>query len=137
MVRPGESHYYGTRLDCRAAFVIHPLCRCNNPNIHGNAWVIEGDTSSAMDNREIRISWKELSNRVWGHYAGRPTVSREEEHQAYRYIMHPQEYQSIMSHYRVLNWAVGRRHSITVSPHEEDLQFHNGEGAVAHDHRPA
>ncbi|KAF2832404.1 hypothetical protein CC86DRAFT_270882, partial [Ophiobolus disseminans] len=74
---PGDPHYYGTRLDRTAGLIVNSLCRCQNPDSHGNAWAFDGNAfqARAMDGRVMM--WKDLANKVLDHY-GRWPISREE-----------------------------------------------------------
>ncbi|KAF1917657.1 hypothetical protein BDU57DRAFT_405333, partial [Ampelomyces quisqualis] len=61
---PGEPHHFGTTLDRQASNIDNPLCRCQNPESHGDAWAFTGSLSWMTDTRGRRMSWRELVNRV-------------------------------------------------------------------------
>jgi hypothetical protein len=131
VVPPGDPHYYGTRLDCAGSRVISPLCKCNNPAGHGTAWAFEGPRYDRPDIHGRVISWKELANRALAHYAPSTEITREQEFQAYRYILHPQCYAFEMNHYEDINRVIGRGGHIRIDPYDgAGLQFYNADGHV-------
>lgn len=67
VVQPGEPHNFGTTPDRRTPTIVNPLCRCQNPESHGNAWAFTGNYSWMVDTHGRRMSWKELANRVLDH----------------------------------------------------------------------
>jgi len=127
IVRPGEPHYFGTRLDRQNALVVNPLCRCQDPASHGNAWAFADNEPHGFDMNQRPMLWAELANKALDHY-GRSQITREEEWEAYRHIMHPGYYRGAKDHYHHLNRVVGRGGHVYISPYPEDLQFHNADG---------
>jgi len=127
VVRPGEPHYYGTRLDRANALIVNPLCKCQNPQSHGNAWAFTSDEYDPVDMNGRPMLWKEVANKALDYY-GRWPITREEEFEAYRHIMHPRAYRRAKDHYHSLNRLVGRGGHVGISPYPEDVQFHNADG---------
>lgn len=129
VVQPGEPHHFGTTLDHRDPNIVNPLCRCQNPESHGDAWAFTGNLSWMIDTQGRRMTWKELATRVLQHY-GKTHISLDEQHQAYRTILTPAGYRSRMRYWQELRGAVGRGEPITISPHSQNLQFHNADRHV-------
>jgi hypothetical protein len=129
VIRPGEPHHYGTRIDRQArANLINPLCRCRNPDGHRDAWAFDGDEPYTIDNRGVPISWKQAANRVLDQYPGKIFVSWDEVHEAYRPFVHPRVYRQMMAHYNNLRMSIAMGHELIISPHQETLQFYGGDG---------
>lgn len=100
VVRPRETPRYGTRIDqsgTRMGRVINPLCRCQNPNSHGDAWAFTGDALQVRDVHGRRMTWAEHANKAIDHH-GRFPISRREELEAYRYVLHPASYACLNYH---------------------------------------
>jgi hypothetical protein len=131
-VRPGDPHHYGTRLDPVASRAINPVCRCINPNNHGDAWAYT-NTKRIKDINGVKITWKELIHRVLDHYGDRTSATREEEHEAYRHILTPRHYIPRIEHYHWLNYEVGRGSPVMISPYEDAVQMHNEDGHARND----
>jgi hypothetical protein len=126
-IRPGDPHYFRTRLDRRASRLIMPLCRCTNPQGHGDAWTFI-NMEKMRDIRGDRISWKQLMNRVLDYYVDKTTVSREEELAAFPYILNPWECADLTDHYEYVNYGIGQGWRVFISPYEDDVQMHNADG---------
>jgi hypothetical protein len=60
------------------------------PQGHGNAWALTGEHNGVYDTQNKKVSWKEIANRALAHYS-RTEITREEEFEAYRFLMHPIE----------------------------------------------
>jgi hypothetical protein len=60
-IAPGKPHYFAARIDRAAARAISTLCRCRNPDSHGDAWAINLP-HAGVDLTGREISWKELLN---------------------------------------------------------------------------
>lgn len=127
VVDPGEPHYFAVRIDRAAARAISTLCRCRNPDRHGDAWAINLP-HAGKDPTGRELSWKELSNRVLD-YCRKDAVNREEEHYAYQYILSPYFYRSYIRHYVQLNRQIGRGNPVILCDVTDDVQFH-GDGHV-------
>jgi hypothetical protein len=128
IIRPGEPHYGGARLDRNAGKLVSNLCRCQNPMGHGDAFAYHA-TRYAPDRRGVMNSWMEMSNRALSH-CGKTQISREEEAEANRHIMHPEAYRRYMVRYNHINRRVARGEPVFVCADQEALQFHNADGHV-------
>lgn len=127
VIAPGDPHYFGARIDRAAARAISTLCRCRNPDGHGDAWAMI-IPRAGIDLRGRQLSWKDLSNRVLDH-CRKDTVNREEEYEAYQYILTPYFYYRYMRHYHEFNRAIGAGAPIILSDTADAVQFH-GDGHV-------
>jgi hypothetical protein len=129
VIRPGEPHHYGTKLDREArANIINPLCRCRNPDSHRDAWADDGDGPWQADNRGMPISWKQTMNRVLDCYPGKTSVSWEEQYEAYQIILHPSSSRHMMDHYRSTNYHVRMGGRMMISPYQDTVQHYGGDG---------
>ncbi|KAH7093650.1 hypothetical protein FB567DRAFT_610204 [Paraphoma chrysanthemicola] len=72
VVRPGQPHYFNTHIDRQLNQVISPMCRCQNPNSHGDAWTTI--KREGRDHNYKTILWEELANKILDH-VGTATVS--------------------------------------------------------------
>jgi hypothetical protein len=76
VVRPGQPHYFDTRSDFETGRLINTLCRCRDPNSHGNAWTVALPGHYDRSGREI--PYQQLLNRILDHY-GTATVSNKQQ----------------------------------------------------------
>jgi hypothetical protein len=131
-ITPGDPHYYGTRLDRAAAKAINTLCRCQNPGSHTDAWAFSDDMPPgyyARDQQYRPLTWRQVSNRVLD-ICNKAEVSREEELETYRYILHPRECEGLWEHHRHLDFIVGIGGHIVLTPYGDGVQAFTGDGHV-------
>jgi hypothetical protein len=129
VVRSGEPHHYGTKLDREAqANIVNPLCRCRNPDSHRDAWTRNGDEPWLADNRGMPISWKQTMNRILDCHPSKTSVSREEQFEAFQTILHPSSSRIMMDDYRQKNYHVRMGGRMRISPHQDKIQHYGGDG---------
>jgi hypothetical protein len=120
--RPGQPHFTGMRANRSAGRLEHTVCRCHNPDSHGDAWTFIDD-DWADDPNGNHISWSTGMNRILDLY-GKSTMTRDEELAKYPEIMTEEcvRYHFTLEH----GWddAVRRGIHLEISPfstwHNED-----------------
>lgn len=125
IVRPGQPHYFGTRIDNRNCRIINNMCRCQTPDSHGDAFTIEMEGYEDVAGRPI--TYQTLMNRILDHY-GTPTVSNEQETAAYRILASPSINAVREINERNLRMCIRMGIPIFINPHAESVTFHNGDG---------
>lgn len=125
--RPGEPHYHSTRPDRAAGLVINPLCRCQNPRSHRDAWAII-EEGFAVSRSGRFLSWKEYANRVLD-FHGKDSVTYAEENACLVYILDPMVARALVENYNDLCWAARMGYPIQIrrGPGIEH-EFHNSHG---------
>jgi hypothetical protein len=120
--RPGQPHFTGVRANRSAGRLEHTVCRCLNPDSHGDAWTFNNDHWAKDRNGNI-ISWNTGMNRILDSY-GKTAITRDEELVKYPEFM-TEEYMRF--YYREnSHWddAVRRGECLEISPfttwHNED-----------------
>ncbi|KAH3909789.1 hypothetical protein HBH56_152330 [Parastagonospora nodorum] len=73
---PGQPHLTGTRINRGAGRLESTICRCQNPNEHGDAFS-NGDASWGTDRNGMDISWSIAMNRILDVY-GTNSMTREQ-----------------------------------------------------------
>jgi hypothetical protein len=63
LVRPGEPHHFGARTDFARGEVICILCRCSNPESHGDAYTML-NSPRGRDIHGRPIDWQEAKKRM-------------------------------------------------------------------------
>jgi hypothetical protein len=84
IVRPGQPHWFGTRVDFQNGRFINTLCRCQDPNSHGDACIAEID--EWRDSAGHPTTVEQTLNRILDH-CGTATVPKEEEITTYQSIL--------------------------------------------------
>ncbi|KAF2027345.1 hypothetical protein EK21DRAFT_28330, partial [Setomelanomma holmii] len=73
---PGRPHIFGSRANRETGRVEHTICRCHDPDSHGDAWVFN-DPEYARDKQGRMMSWDVAMNSIPNLY-GKNAVSRQE-----------------------------------------------------------
>jgi hypothetical protein len=88
IVQPGQPYYFGTRVDKEHCRFINNLCRCHDPNSHGNAWT--GEVGGGIYREGRPITFLNLMHRVLDP-CGTTTVSLDQEIVARMVILHTRQ----------------------------------------------
>ena len=125
IVRPGQPHYFNTRTDYNSCRIFSTMCRCQNPNSHGNAWTL--DMPIGHDKGNILISWQTLAHRVLD-CVGTPTVSHEVARTTWQHILCPRDAWLREEHEQEIERHISQGKPIFLSPYPEDVTHYNGDG---------
>jgi hypothetical protein len=77
MIVPGEPHHFGMRTDYLRIEIISTLCRCQDPDSHGDAYTML-NSPRGRDINGRSIDWQEAKKRMLDHYS-RDQISHAEE----------------------------------------------------------
>jgi hypothetical protein len=124
VVRPGQPHYFDTRSDFQTGRLINTLCRCRDPNSHGNAWTIELPGHYDRSGREI--TYQQLLNCILDHY-GTATVSNEQQTAAYWKVCDSRTAADLTEEMNDVERDIRMGIPAQINPHE-DVTYFNGDG---------
>jgi hypothetical protein len=124
IVRPGQPHYFNTRIDYDRCEAFRTMCRCQNPDSHGNAWtttIIKG-----YDKNNNLLSSQDLAHQILDR-VGTPTVSHEVARAMWPHIMCAEDAEDMEAHERYIERAIRRGKPIYL-PIPETVTHYNGDG---------
>jgi hypothetical protein len=124
IVQPGEPHWFGTRADFQNCRLINNLCRCQNPDSHGDAWTAELHGWRDLLGRPTTV--QQILHRILDHY-GTNTVSHEQEFPAYRLFCDPILAAGITENIRGVEFGISKGVAPRISPYA-DVTHYNGGG---------
>jgi hypothetical protein len=101
------------------------MCRCQNPDSHGNAWTL--DMIIGHDKANTLISWQTLAHLVLDH-VGTPTVSHEVARATWPHILCDRDAWQRELHERNIERHIRRGEPIFLCPYSEDVTHYNGDG---------
>jgi hypothetical protein len=124
IVRPGEPHWFGTRADFQNCRLVNNLCRCQNPDAHGDAWKVELPGWYDISGRPTTV--QQIHHRILDHY-GTATVAQEQELVAYRLFCAPCLADSLTRNIRSVEFGISMGIAPRLSPHA-DVTHYYGDG---------
>jgi hypothetical protein len=125
VVLPGQPHWFGCRVD-RQHGPVSTMCRCRNPDSHGDAWT---SNRELCDINGQRVTQQQVMDRMLDHY-GTSTINRDEEVAAYSIVLDPTYAFIALQHHRNLTRWIRRGEHICLSSNTERMTFHNGDRHV-------
>jgi hypothetical protein len=127
--RRGQPHLYnchihhGTRADQQDTYIESTLCRCQDPDSHGDAFVAEDD-DWADDKNGNAISWMTAMSRILDS-AGKTSLSRPEQLAMYHAVMAPEAAHDMLQGEKEIDDRIRNGEPLVISPY---TTWHNIEG---------
>jgi hypothetical protein len=126
IVRPGEPHQFGNRTDYKRGEVQSTLCRCNDPDSHGDAFTML-DSPRGFDIHGKPIDWQEVKRRMLD-YHGKDQISHAEEMAAIPHVFDAATAHEVLQHEEHLRQSVRAGYAIGVNIDENNTNWHNDDG---------
>jgi hypothetical protein len=126
IIHPGEPHHFGSRADYELGEIQCTLCRCNNPDSHGDAYTML-NSPRGCDTNGQPIDWQEAKRRMLNHY-GRDQISHAEEIAAASYVFDAQTTQLVLETDQELKMRVEQGRGISVNTSQNNINWHNIDG---------
>jgi hypothetical protein len=127
--RRGLPHLYnchvhrGTRADRQDTYIESTLCRCQDPDSHGDAFIAEDD-DWADDKNGNALSWMTAMSRILDS-AGKTSLSRPEQLAMYHAIMAPETADDMLQGEKEIDDRIRNGEPLVISPY---TTWHNSEG---------
>jgi hypothetical protein len=114
------------RTDYQHGEIISTLCRCANPNTHGDAYTML-NSPRGRDIHGQPIDWQEAKKRMLDHHA-KNQISHAEEIAAVPFVYDAQTVQVVMQGEEELKKGIRGGQVISVNTEQNRVDWHNGEG---------
>ena len=126
IIRPGEPHHFGNRVDRTVGEVVCTLCRCRTPMAHGDAYtMLSSPRGRALDGSPI--DWQTGKAWMLSHY-GKEQISHREEIAAIPYVFEAQTAQRMLDAEEHLKSAVRAGWNVGVNVRDNNVSWHNEGG---------
>jgi hypothetical protein len=126
LVNPGEPHQFGSRADYDRGEIVSMLCRCEDPDSHGDAYTML-NSPRGFDIYGNPIDWQEAKKRMLDHH-GKNQISHAEEVAAIPYVYDAMTAQSALQNEKYLTRAIREGGTISVNITENNSRWHNDDG---------
>jgi hypothetical protein len=126
LVNPGEPHHFGIRPDYERGELISTLCRCQNPDSHGDAFTML-DSPRGRDINGNPIDWQEVKKRMLD-YHGKDQISHAEEVEAIPHVYDYVTAQKCLQNEEQLKLTIQGGGSVSVNIQENNARWHNDDG---------
>jgi hypothetical protein len=126
VVRPGEPHHYGSRPDYERGEMLCTLCRCHNPDSHGDAYTML-NSPRGNDIKGRPIDWQEAKKRMLDHY-GKDQISHAEELAAAPYVYDAEMARIVLNVEEDIKKSIREGYDILVNTHGNNVNWHNDDG---------
>lgn len=125
IVHPGEPHHFGSRTDYERGEIICTLCRCNDPDSHGDAYTML-NSPRGLDINGQPIDWQEAKRRMLNHY-GRDQISHGEEIAAAPHVFDAQTAQRVSQTEEDLKQGIRNGFAVSVNTVQNNVDWHNSD----------
>jgi hypothetical protein len=126
LVNPGEPHHFGIRTDYERGELICTLCRCQNPDSHGDAYTML-DSPRGRDVHGNPIDWQEVKKRILD-YHGKDQISHAEEVEAFPHVYDYATAQMALQNEEHLKRSIREGGAVSVNIQENNARWHNDDG---------
>lgn len=126
IVRPGEPHHFDNRVDHQSGKVICTLCRCHDPDAHGDAYTML-DSPRGCDISGNAIDWQRAKIAMLDFY-GKEQISHEEEIIAIPFVYEASWASQFLKHERDMANHVRDGGVVEVNIEDNNMSWHNEDG---------
>jgi hypothetical protein len=126
IVRPGEPHHFDGRPDYQRGEMLCTLCRCRNPDSHGDAYTML-NSPRGFDINGRPIDWQEVKKRMLDHY-GRDQISHAEELAAVPYVFDAATAREVLDTEEEIKESIRGGAEISVNVQGNRVNWHNEDG---------
>lgn len=124
LVRPHQPHIYGTRINRALGRIESTLCRCPDPNSHGDAFTLDSPYGTSLAGQPLTYQqgWTALLD-----YYGKDAISDLEVRAAEKYVLDQATVERAERQYRLYEEGVRLGASLELRPNLA-VTYYNGDG---------
>jgi hypothetical protein len=126
IVRPGEPHHFDSRPDYQRGEMLCTLCRCRDPDSHGDAYTML-NSPRGFDINGRPIDWQEVKKRMLDHY-GRDQISHAEELAAVSYVFDAATAREVLDTEEEIKESIRGGAEISVNIQGNRVNWYNDDG---------
>jgi hypothetical protein len=126
IIRPGEPHHFDSRADYERGELHCTLCRCHNPDSHGDAYTMLNSPRGCDINGQP-IDWQEANKRMLDYYQ-RDQISHAEEIAVAQFVFDVPTTQFVLQGEAELTRSIRQGLAINVNMVHNNVDWHNSDG---------
>ncbi|KAH3940304.1 hypothetical protein HBI56_131470 [Parastagonospora nodorum] len=126
IICPGEPHHFGSRADYERGELHCTLCRCHNPDSHGDAYTML-NSPRGCDIHGQPIDWQEAKRRILDYYQ-RDQISHAEEIAVARFVFDAPTTQIVLQGEAELTQSIRQGLAININTVHNNVDWHNSDG---------
>ncbi len=124
VIRPGEPHHYGTKIDNAVGRLNCTLCRCRTPMAHGDAYTMLS-SPRGIDIQGFPIDWQTAKNRMLDYYNFAEQITHDQEIEAIPYIFDQDTAAAMLKNEEEIRDAAKDGRGVSVNAEGNMVNWHN------------